>query len=67
MSHYLLASFSIRSAFSYQVEFNTIRPHESAGMKRPTDVYVKSDRVYEPEDVLIVYGKGYKSRMVNVR
>ena len=48
-------------------EFNTIRPHESLEMKRPADVYLKSDRVYEPEDVLIVYGKGYKIRMVNDR
>jgi len=48
-------------------EFNTIRPHESLGMKTPSDVYVKSERKFEPEDVLIVYGKGYKSRMVNDR
>lgn len=48
-------------------EFNTIRPHESLAMQRPADVYVKSARVYEPEDVLIVYGKRYKSRMVNDR
>ena len=48
-------------------EFNTIRPHEALGMKRPADIYVKSERKYEPEDVLIVYGKGYKSRMVKDR
>ena len=25
-------------------DFNTIRPHEALGMKRPADVYVKSER-----------------------
>lgn len=51
----------------WREDFNTIRPHESLGMKTPSNVYVKSDRKYEPEDVLIVYGTGYKSRMVNDR
>jgi len=51
----------------WREDFNTIRPHEALDMKTPSDVYVKSERVYEPEDVLIVYGKGYKSRMVNDR
>jgi len=51
----------------WREDFNTIRPHEALGMKRPSDVYVKSERKYDPEDVLIVYGKGYKSRMVNDR
>ncbi len=51
----------------WREDFNTIRPHEALDMKRPADVYVKSERIYEPEDVLIVYGKGYKSRMVNDR
>ncbi len=51
----------------WREEFNTIRPHEALGMKTPSDIYVKSERNYEPEDVLIVYGKEYKSRMVNDR
>lgn len=51
----------------WREEFNTIRPHEALGMRTPSDVYMKSDRKYDPEDVLIVYGKGYKSRMVNDR
>jgi hypothetical protein len=51
----------------WREEFNTIRPHEALGMRRPADVYIKSDKSYEPEDVLIVYGKGYKSRIVNDR
>lgn len=51
----------------WREEFNTIRPHEALGMKTPSDIYVKSERKYEPEDVLIVYGKEYKSRMVNDR
>jgi transposase InsO family protein len=51
----------------WREDFNAIRPHEALGMKTPSDVYVKSERKYDPEDVLIVYGKGYKSRMVNDR
>ena len=51
----------------WREDFNTIRPHEALGMKTPSDVYIKSGRKYDPEDVLIVYGKGYKSRMVNDR
>jgi len=51
----------------WREDFNTIRPHEALGMKTPSDVYVKSKRKYDPEDVLIIYGKGYKSRMVNDR
>ena len=51
----------------WREEFNTIRPHEALGMKTPSKVYIKSEKKYEPEDVLIVYGKGYKSRMVNDR
>lgn len=47
--------------------FNTIRPHHALDMKTPADVYSKSEKEYEPEEVLIVYGKGYKSRMVNDR
>ena len=53
--------------YKWRENFNTIQPHEALVMKRPADVYVKSTRHYEPEDVLIVYGKGYKSRMVNDR
>ncbi len=51
----------------WREDFNTIRPHETLGMKTPSDVYVKSERKYDPEDVLIEYGKGYRSRMVNDR
>lgn len=51
----------------WREEFNNIRPHEALGMKTPASVYVKSNRKYDPENVLIVYGKGYKSRMVNDR
>ncbi len=47
--------------------FNTIRPHQALGMKTPAELYTKSERKYEPEDVLIVYGRGFISRMVNDR
>lgn len=48
-------------------EFNTVRPHASLEMKTPSDVYKKSAKEYKPENVIIVYGKGYKSRTVNDR
>ena len=51
----------------WRKEFNTIRPHAALGLKTPSDVYSKSSRKYDDKDVLIVYGRGYKSRMVNDR
>lgn len=48
-------------------EFNNIRPHEALGMKTPSKLYVPSERKYESDEVLIIYGRGYKSRMVNDR
>jgi transposase InsO family protein len=47
--------------------FNTIRPHEALGMRTPNEVYKRSERRYEEEDVEIEYGGRMKSRMVNDR
>jgi transposase InsO family protein len=51
----------------WKKEFNTIRPHAALGMKTPSEVYTKSSRKYDAKDILIVYGRGFKSRIVNDR
>ncbi|GHU16672.1 hypothetical protein FACS1894163_06420 [Spirochaetia bacterium] len=51
----------------WRKEFNTERPHQGLGMKRPAEVYHKSERKYISEKVELVYGRGMKSRMVNDR
>jgi transposase InsO family protein len=51
----------------WRKEFNTIRPHAALNMKTPSEIYIKSPRKYDSKDVLIVYGRGYKSRKVNDR
>lgn len=48
-------------------EFNTIRPHAALDLKTPSELYKPSQKKYDSLDVLIVYGRGYKSRMVNDR
>lgn len=35
------------------------------GINTPSNVYVKSEKKYDPEDVLLVYGKDYKCSIVN--
>jgi transposase InsO family protein len=47
--------------------FNDERPHEALAMKRPAEIYTKSEKPYEGEKVDIEYGSGVKSRMVNDR
>jgi hypothetical protein len=51
----------------WRKEFNTVRPHAALDMKTPSEIYHKSERKYDSKDILIVYGRGYKSRMVNDR
>lgn len=42
---------NIQSASSalneWRAKYNEVRPHEALGMKRPADVYIPSDRVYD--------------------
>jgi transposase InsO family protein len=52
---------------AWREEFNTERPHEALGMKRPAEVYCKSETEYFEEKVELVYGRGMKRRMVNDR
>jgi putative transposase len=51
----------------WRKEFNTERPHEGLGMKKPADVYKRSERKYEGPIEGIEYPGGYISRQVNDR
>jgi transposase InsO family protein len=48
-------------------EYNNERPHESLGMKTPSQVYVKSKLKFSGDDEIIDYPKDFKSRQVNDR
>lgn len=52
----------------WRIEFNRERPHESLNMKTPEQVYVKSERQFDPNaDLLLTYPFGFKQRHVNDR
>jgi len=51
----------------WKKEFNEVRPHEALGMKRPKDIYEKSERKYWGPDVEVDYHGKMRSRMVNDR
>ncbi|MCT8335087.1 integrase core domain-containing protein, partial [Leptospira sp. 85282-16] len=52
----------------WRIDFNRNRPHEALGMKTPEQVYVKSDKLFDPNaDLLISYPYGFKQRQVNDR
>lgn len=51
----------------WRIEFNKERPHEALHMKTPYEVYQKSEKIYDPEDVTFEYPRGFKSRNVNDR
>lgn len=48
-------------------EFNWVRPHETLGMKTPSDVYRKSDRVLPEIEIQIDYPPPFLSRIVTPR
>lgn len=48
-------------------EFNTERPHESLGMKTPSSIYVKSERVFINDPEYVVYPYEMIRRQVNSR
>lgn len=50
----------------WRTEFNEERPHESLGMKKPSEVYRKSKIKYEEFDAF-QYPEGFRSRQVNNR
>jgi len=45
--------------------FNDDRPHEALGMKRPSEIYRKSERKYESGDFQIDYPLEYAKRLVS--
>ncbi len=52
----------------WRIEFNRERPHESLNMKTPEQVYVKSEKLFDPNaDLLLTYPFGFKQRHVNDR
>ncbi|WP_232420539.1 transposase [Leptospira vanthielii] len=52
----------------WRIEFNRERPHEALNMKTPEQVYVKSEKLFDPNaDLLIAYPFGFKQRHVNDR
>ena len=55
-----------RRKFSvWRDKYNNIRPHEALGMKRPTDVYVPSQRKYCEKPMKYEYGGEYHVIKVN--
>jgi transposase InsO family protein len=51
----------------WRKEFNTVRPHAAISMITPSELYTASKNKYNNDDIVIIYGRGYKSRMVNDR
>jgi len=52
----------------WRIDFNRNRPHEALAMKTPEQVYVKSDKLFDPNaGLLIAYPYGFKQRQVNNR
>jgi len=51
----------------WRKDFNDIRPHAALKNNTPGSIYVKSERLYDPEGDRVEYPRGMKSRMVNDR
>ncbi|WCL50637.1 integrase [Leptospira sp. GIMC2001] len=52
----------------WRIVFNRERPHKSLNMKTPEQVYVKSEKHFDPNaDLLLNYPFGFKLRHVNDR
>lgn len=49
---------------TWRREFNNERPHEALDMRVPADLYVKSQRKYEPGDFELAYPMDYVRRKV---
>ncbi len=50
---------------TWRREFNNERPHEALDMRVPADLYVKSQRKYEPGELELTYPMEYLRRKVN--
>jgi len=51
---------------AFRREYNTVRPHESLGMKTPCEVHKKSDRVYTRRIREWDYDKALQTKLVTV-
>lgn len=49
---------------SWRHEYNHERPHEALGMRRPAELYTKSERRYDPRPVELEYPADYLRRRV---
>ena len=49
---------------TFREEYNEIRPHEALGMRTPSDLYLPSDRPFDPNANHIVYPGCYNARLV---
>ena len=45
--------------------YNHERPHEAISMKGPADLYKKSDRVHDREEIVLEYPVGYLKRRIH--
>ena len=48
-------------------EYNTIRPHETLGMKTPASLYTRSPRIYQGDDFEWEYPFGFETRITSNR
>ena len=48
----------------WRCEYNEVRPHEALGMRRPAELYIKSERRFDPTPVVLEYPQGYWRRQV---
>lgn len=48
-------------------EYNCVRPHEALGMRLPSEVYRKSERLFEPDIEDVAYSSWFLERKVNTR
>lgn len=54
-----------RAIDAWVEEYNFVRPHESIGMMTPSEVYTKSDMLYEGTPDTIEYPIGFETRKIN--
>lgn len=54
-----------RAIDAWVEEYNFVRPHESIGMMTPSEVYTKSDMLYEGTPDTIEYPTGFETRKIN--
>lgn len=51
----------------FRDQFNDVRPHEALGMRCPSDIYCRSDRIYPERPLAVEYPGGLTVRIVQKR